>query len=785
MSGNLLKLRMGWPGAPPVAPTLAALTLQSSSASTGVAGSTNVLGRTVGSTLTLTNNVGGVFSINSATAVLSWSSSIASGANTPTIRETLAGATNTPRDTSPTVTASAVAKLSPGASWTGTQNSGFGGSAPTNPTRVHAKPTLRPLWPDHFVTFNDYVFVVDSGAFGDVASVTFTLEGGTPITKTAPELVTYNDTNGVSRWVFGFAAQIDNAATVTKAANGAATLSIESVANDGTMEHRVVNYTIYPRATEFTDTITVGASGKTVTSLKAALALAAAAGPGSGSPKRYCIQLADNNVDYVLDSQNTDYTTFSWWTVITTAPGVTTAGIGDGTQDRTFPGFGGICFRGSALKIDLAKVSYSLRGFRMPGSGDGTRLWFDGCELFCTTSANSAGGGSGAGAVYRGSEPDTFWINANAGSNPFEVYYTEVNAHDIPAYGLSFHLLRRNSTATNIGGSDDEGSYCTHGGYADKIGGYWSGQRTYQGAFDISYTGGATLAQFKGGRPGYNQPFELFEDSPTATYSFTTNNDPNPASGTWTSMADLIAWINTKPGWTATATSSTTALGASYTVLNGGSLTAAMPKTTANSTPVAVKRAADVHADVSVWTDNGSPITVENVSKRFFENRRAAGVDLFSVPAGAITAKDWCHRNYSNSDISGTVSEPTQPSVPGAGVWSHAFWQYISDTNPSGWVFSGTYDAYCNMDHSAGKFTWSNTPAANMSWTSTFFQQATAPSGAGANCKTSNVASSTLYTDYSATVPNFAPITSGSPPLRLTDLSYAGRFKSTAAEQGT
>lgn len=94
-------------GAAPVAPTLAALTLQSSSASTGVSGSTNILGRTVGSTLTLTNNVGGVFSINSATAVLSWSSSIASGANTPTIRETLAGATNTPRDTSPTVTASA------------------------------------------------------------------------------------------------------------------------------------------------------------------------------------------------------------------------------------------------------------------------------------------------------------------------------------------------------------------------------------------------------------------------------------------------------------------------------------------------------------------------------------------------------------------------------------------------------------------------------------------------------------------------------------------------------
>lgn len=667
--------------------------------------------------------------------------------------------------------------LTAGASWTGTQNSGFGGSAPADPTRTTAKPTLRPLWPDHFVTFNNYTFVVDSGALGGIASVAFTLEGGTPVTKTSPELVTYTDANGVSRTVYGYAAQIDNAAVIAQSASGTATLSIEAIASDGTMQHRVMNYSIYPRATEFTDTITVGASGKTVTTIKAALALAAAAGPAAGSPKRYCIQLADNNTDYDVDSQNTDYTTVSWWTVITTAPGVTTATIGDGTRSQTFPGFGGICFRGSAIKWDIAKLGWTLKSWRFPNSG--SRIWFDGCEITCgTPSAAQGGGGSGANALFRGTEPNQFWLNGNDSASSFEIYYTEVNAHDIPAYGLSFHKLRRNSTVTMCGGSDDENSYCTHGGYGDQIGGYWTGQRTYQGAFDLTYTGSATLAQFeKTTQPGYPGNFNLYEDSGTPTYTFAVQNEASDSN--WQSMTDLITWINSKTGWHATATTSTTALGATYVVLNSGSLTAALPKTTANATPVAVKRAADVHADMSVWTNTAS---VENVSKRFFGQRRGAGVDLFSVPDSGVTAKDWCHRNYFNSDISASVSESSQPSVPG-GQFRHAFWEYISCTNPSGWVFSGSYDAYCNMDHSAGKFTWSGSTLANMSWTSCFFQQSAAPGGAGSNCTTSNVASSTLYTDYSATVPDFTPINGGTHPLRLTDTTWAGRYLPTGAEQ--
>jgi hypothetical protein len=63
----------------------------------GVAGSANVVGLTAGSTLTLTNTVGGVYSL--AGTVLSWTSAVASGTDHPVLRETLGSASNSPHDT--------------------------------------------------------------------------------------------------------------------------------------------------------------------------------------------------------------------------------------------------------------------------------------------------------------------------------------------------------------------------------------------------------------------------------------------------------------------------------------------------------------------------------------------------------------------------------------------------------------------------------------------------------------------------------------------------------------
>lgn len=73
----------------------------------GVAGSANVLGAKPGSTLTLTDTVGGLYSV--AGTVVSWTSGVAAGTDHPIIRETNGGFANSPHDTALTVVVAAPA----------------------------------------------------------------------------------------------------------------------------------------------------------------------------------------------------------------------------------------------------------------------------------------------------------------------------------------------------------------------------------------------------------------------------------------------------------------------------------------------------------------------------------------------------------------------------------------------------------------------------------------------------------------------------------------------------
>lgn len=96
---------------PPVAaaPTLAALSLSASSInSTASAGTVvgAVVGKTASSSLSLTDDAGGMFALSGTNIVVGLTARTA-GAKSITIRETLAGATNTPRDTVLSVTVSA------------------------------------------------------------------------------------------------------------------------------------------------------------------------------------------------------------------------------------------------------------------------------------------------------------------------------------------------------------------------------------------------------------------------------------------------------------------------------------------------------------------------------------------------------------------------------------------------------------------------------------------------------------------------------------------------------
>lgn len=104
---------LGWPkiggqiGGPPAPPSLLALALSSSSYSSGDAPGTvigAILNATGGSTLSLFNDNGGAVALSGSNLVVGMSAPTGAGSFGITVRETLAGASNTPRDTPFTIT---------------------------------------------------------------------------------------------------------------------------------------------------------------------------------------------------------------------------------------------------------------------------------------------------------------------------------------------------------------------------------------------------------------------------------------------------------------------------------------------------------------------------------------------------------------------------------------------------------------------------------------------------------------------------------------------------------
>jgi hypothetical protein len=476
-----------------------------------------------------------------------------------------------------------------------------------------------------------------------------------------------------------------------------------------------------------------------------------------------------NTANYKIDGLASSFLNAGWWTVISAAAGVS-ATIGDGSTSMTQCAYDGIQFRGSGIKWDIAQLGYNLASAWRFSNGSADRLWLNGVDIFCGAMNPAHGGsGSGAAALINGYQPGQFWIGGNDASPSWNVYFTECTAHDLPAYGLSFFKLRRNCSTVNVSGSDCENGQCVHGGYADRIGGYYSGLGTFTPAFDLTYSGGSTCAYEKTGANGNNGAFNLYipASSPTPTYT---------KALTGGTMAALVAWINGLgvSGLSATLSTPSNLLADVFLNKSGNAPSSGISKTTLTGT-VNLKRIADIHADVIVH----HTYQWKNGSERFFENRRSVGTAFISVN-GDQPMLDWGSRNLSNQDISQSLGQATQPGYWG-GDRKHVVVQYLSNTNPSGCRFlaGSTSDAYCDVDHSAGVITIADGTLANQQLTSLACPNAL-PSGSDANSKVVSTDQATLYTNPASNPPNFTPLT----PLRLTDLSYAGRYTASGAEQG-
>lgn len=127
--------------------TLNNLTLASGIKVAGQSGSTTIIGRTVGTTLSLSNNVGGLYSINDATATLSWTSGVTSADDLPTIVET--PPVGLPKSTTVTLSVATTSFTIQGSGFGDTTNNAFVPRClPTTVYRTNTVPAgMESIWP--------------------------------------------------------------------------------------------------------------------------------------------------------------------------------------------------------------------------------------------------------------------------------------------------------------------------------------------------------------------------------------------------------------------------------------------------------------------------------------------------------------------------------------------------------------------------------------------------------------------------------------------------------------
>lgn len=655
-----------------------------------------------------------------------------------------------------------VALLAPGAGWNGTLDSG--GSPYSDPTRSGAKCGLRPLFPTASTiglrVWSGYDRLwFDAQALGGIARLDCKAEGGAVVTLTERVNTTYVDSNGVTKELTCFEIPLDLAAFLAQSTTGSARVSVKAVANDTTIQDRVFDVIIRPRSTEYGQTKTVKASGGDYTTIDAALAYARTQAEETNI---VCDSLTQNIVG------GTTYANSPRWITISAAPGAT-VNLGDGTLIRTQCSFDGLWFKGEGIKWDIAKLGYSMSSWRMTSGC--TRLVLDGVDFFCGDATGTGGSGSGSAALYNYTQPSGYFFSSADNFTTWGLCFIDVIAHDLPAYGLSFHQLRRHCTVDVVSGSDNE---CVigaiYGGYTSRCGGYSSSLMTATGAFDILNSGPNTWQFARTSNNGNNGNAELYKNgagTPTYTLAVTAN----------TPMTDVINWINGlgEAGLSAVATTTTNQLGAAHMTLTGLARAAPIPKTSVGSS-LSVLRVADIHADVIVW--HGGPPSLagyENVLITRFEGRMGEECAYISNN-GDQPMKDVFLTNLSLQYDPALTGG--QPGYDG-GDHSHVVYQNITNCNPYGVRPSGTFDTYCAWSRYAGSMSWNGTPDADLQLLDNFYRQASVVSGSNANSKASNISVSAMVATVATDPPDMTPAS----PLQLADSTWAGRYLPSGAEQ--
>jgi hypothetical protein len=227
----------------------------------------------------------------------------------------------TPVPPAPTPVPSAFPPLGPGPSYTGVPGSGYAGAPPVDPVRTTAKPRLQWWTPNFQRVWNDQFTVgVFASAEGGIQKVRLYGEGGV-VDLTAMTTNTYTNLRGETNTEVGYFATLSVSQFLAITGSGTAQLYAEAIANDPTMQHRVIGpLTVYPRATEVDWSKTFGVGGDYATYDDAANALAAAYNAGQVECGR--MRCISSGTYYLLDPKVRSINISKGYTILDAAPGV-------------------------------------------------------------------------------------------------------------------------------------------------------------------------------------------------------------------------------------------------------------------------------------------------------------------------------------------------------------------------------------------------------------------------------------------------------------------------------
>jgi len=416
------------------------------------------------------------FELNGAVLTLVAQAYVAAGNNDRIVLVTATSATTgltTTQTITAVVTDIATVKLVPTSQWTGAAGTGYGGAnpaAPTDPTRTGPKMACRLLRPPEVAFSDDYIMVVSAASYDGVEKVTFYCEGQ-EVEVLAPKWWPITKPDASTLYVYGYGIQFDHAAIQAfGVAENAMNIYVKATPPTGsTIQERVLGpYLYYARDAGvgagcvydfevYVDPLASDAPGVRYNTIIKALQYCA-----TNSKLRPHIVLERTTSYTVSGALSAGRTGNMWWT-IEPASGIT-ATLGT-FVNLANPGVSWQCdnvhFKGDIV-FNYAAMAPRLNAMYWCHNGSANKLWIDGCEVKGGDYAGSGfAGGTGSGQLvrYYGLSCSSYFFNRSNTSVAYNFYFTHVNMHDIPGYGLDNSVLILDCDVARCSGSAIENIY--------------------------------------------------------------------------------------------------------------------------------------------------------------------------------------------------------------------------------------------------------------------------------------------------------------------------------------